>query len=52
MAPQRRLERVDLGGDPRRRLGAEMPGLAAAAALAELDTREERNRASRRRGVV
>jgi len=30
MSSQRRLERVALGGEPRRRLGAEMPGLAAA----------------------
>ena len=30
MSWQRRLERDALGGEPRRRLGAEMPGLAAA----------------------
>jgi len=30
MSSPRRLSRVDLGGEPRRRLGAGMPGLAAA----------------------
>jgi hypothetical protein len=36
MSSQRRLERVGLGGEPRRRLGAEMPGLAAAKWLASI----------------
>ena len=33
MPLQRSQERVDLGGEPRRRLGAEMPGLAVALML-------------------
>jgi len=50
MSWQRRLERDALGGEPRRRLGAEMPGLAAAARLP--DSREApESRADVRSGV-